>query len=71
MWFRKNVVMSRQVKNMVAVLAFFYQQKGSVSILSIFAKNVQSNLALVLVLILESKGPDYVSIVNDPPCAPY
>ena len=39
--------------------------------LSIFAKNGQPNLVLILVLVLESKGPYYVSIVNEPLCAAY
>ena len=74
--------MSKQVKNTVAVLAFFDQQKGSVTsnknkinraiytakrvrlivrvinFQSTFAKNGQSNLVLVLVLVLESQVPN-------------
>ena len=77
----KNVVVSKQVKNTVAVLAFAGQQKGYVTCntnnsaistadkerlivrvinflrLSFLAKNEQSNLVLVRVLVLESKGP--------------
>ena len=72
--FCKNVVISKQFKTTVTVLAFFDQQKGSVTrnknlsnlnlltkskinhpgykFSSIFIKNRQSNLVLVLVLIL-------------------
>ena len=90
MWYRRHfstsfckiVVVSKHVKNTVAVLALFDQQKGSVTsnknnwatytankeydklsslkiFLSIFTKNGQSNLILVIVLVLESKGPYY------------
>ena len=65
----KNVVVSKQVNNTVAVGHFSISKKAQlpairiteqplvINFLSTFAKNCQSKLVLVLVLVLESKGP--------------
>ena len=85
MRFCKNVVLSKQVKNMVVVWHFSIEKKAQLpairiteqpilltrrkinnyyclcykifNVLSVFAKNRQSNLVVLLVLVLESKGP--------------
>jgi len=82
----KNVVVTKQVKNTIAVLAIFSIRRmeaqlaairmteqpiskrrvilgiWSISCLSIFSRNGQSNLLLVLALALESKGAYYWTI---------